>query len=306
MRPANGLELMKPNPAFFVTGGTLRPDALCYVERQADRDLHQAILQRQFCYVLTPRQMGKSSLMVRSVVRLRHEGFKVAVLDLTSIGQNLTPEQWYDGLIGRLGQQLDFEEQLLDHWRTHARWGPLQRWIAAIDQVLLSELDQPVVIFIDEIDTVRSLPFSTDEFFAAIRECYNRRAQDPRFDRLTFGLLGVAAPTDLIRDPRLTPFNIGRRVEVHDFTETESLPLAQGLSANPETGRLLVPRTSLDRRTTFPDATALSERRRLSALRPPAHATRTRESHSAAASLPDHRGPGLLPAVPLPRSPGTG
>ena len=32
-----------------------------------------------------------------------------------------------------------------------------------------------VVIFVDEIDAVRSLPFSTDEFFAGIREFYNRR-----------------------------------------------------------------------------------------------------------------------------------
>jgi hypothetical protein len=228
------------NPRFFVTGGTLRPDALCYVERQADRDLYQSLLNGEFCYVLTPRQMGKSSLMVRSVVRLRHAGLNVAVLDLTSIGQNLTPEQWYDGLISRLGQQLDLEDPLVELWRAHARWGPLQRWIAAVEWLLQS--DRCIVIFIDEIDTVRSLPFSTDEFFAAIRECYNRRAQDSRFDRLTFGLLGVATPTDLIRDPRLTPFNIGRRIEVHDFTETESLPLAQGLSPNPVTGRTLLRR----------------------------------------------------------------
>ncbi len=115
---------MKPSPAFFVTGGTLRPDALCYVERQADRELYQGLLNGEFCYVLTPRQMGKSSLMVRSVVRLRREGIRVAVLDLTSIGQNLTPEQWYDGLIGRLGQQLELEEPLLELWRAHSHWGP--------------------------------------------------------------------------------------------------------------------------------------------------------------------------------------
>ena len=62
-----------------------------------------------------------------------------------------------------------------------------------------------MVIFIDEIDAVRSLPFSTDEFFAAIRECYNRRTEDPEFERLTFCLLGVATPSDLIRDTRHHP-----------------------------------------------------------------------------------------------------
>src|SRR5262249_41988478 len=48
------------------------------------------------------------------------------------------------------------------------------------------------------------------------------------FERLTFCLLGVARPTDLIRDARLTPFNIGHRIELHDFTAQEASVLAQG------------------------------------------------------------------------------
>ena len=52
---------------FYVTGGTLRHDAPSYVERRADRDLSEGLLQGEFCYVLTSRQMGKSSLMVRTV-----------------------------------------------------------------------------------------------------------------------------------------------------------------------------------------------------------------------------------------------
>src|SRR5207244_12902848 len=94
-------------------------------------------------------------------------------------------------------------------------------------------LGRPVaalVIFLDEIDTVRSLPFSTDEFFAAIRECFNRRTEDPELHRLTFSLLGVATPSDLIDDTRTTPFNIGRRIELNDFTAEEAATLARGSS----------------------------------------------------------------------------
>ncbi|HXG24646.1 MAG TPA: AAA-like domain-containing protein, partial [Chthonomonadales bacterium] len=214
------------NAPFFIVGGTLPRDARSYVARQADRILIESLCRGEFCYVLTPRQMGKSSLMVRAAARLRVEGGAVAVIDLTALGQNLTVEQWYRGLLDRLARQLALEDEIEAFWEANGRLSPMQRWMAALREVVLQQRNQ-VVIFVDEIDMVRSLPFSTDEFFAAIRECYNRRTQDPEFHRLTFCLLGVATPSDLIRDTRMTPFNIGTRIELHDFTETEALPLAK-------------------------------------------------------------------------------
>ncbi len=237
--------------SFFVTGGSLRADTPSYVERRADRELLDGLLGGEFCYVLTARQMGKSSLMVRTAQKLREAGVGVAVLDLTGIGQNLSAEQWYYSLLFRLADQLDLVDEADRFWDGHPRLGPLHRFIAALEHVVLSGVqafgcsgvgqESPqhpntatpqhpsLVLFVDEIDVVRSLSFSTDEFFAAIRECYNRRTEDPAFRRLTFCLLGVAAPQDLIRDTRITPFNIGRRIELTDFTPAEAAPLASGL-----------------------------------------------------------------------------
>jgi WD40 repeat protein len=227
---------------FYVIGGTLQLDAPCYVTRRADTDLYEGLALGKFCYALTPRQMGKSSLMIRAGARLREEGVGVAVLDLTAIGQNLDAEQWYGGLLNQIGQQLNLEEELLEFWEEHPQIGPLQRWMQAIREVVLARSQSRLVIFIDEIDAVRNLPFSTDEFFAGIRECYNRRAEDAELKRLAFCLLGVATPPDLIRDTRTTPFNIGQRIELTDFTEAEAAPLAQGLKCEDKIANALLKR----------------------------------------------------------------
>src|SRR5690349_1394060 len=228
--------------SFFVAGGTLRRDAACYVSRAADKMLYSSLLRGEICYVLTSRQMGKSSLMVRTAANLREQGFSVPVLDLTGLGQNLTSEQWYNGLLERIGQQLELEDELEDFWDEHRDLGPMQRWMRAVTEVVLARCPGNVVIFVDEIDAVRSLPFCADEFFAGIRELYNRRTHDPELNRLSFCLLGVATPSDLIRDTRTTPFNVGRRIELTDFTEQEAAPLGAGLAERSEVGLRLLKR----------------------------------------------------------------
>lgn len=222
---------MSESQNFYTSGGTLGRSARSYVTRCADNDLLRHLLHGDFCYVLTSRQMGKSSLMVRTANALRNEGVHVAILDLTRIGQNVSPEQWYYGLLGRLAENLDLEDELEEYCASDrvSRMGPMQRFMGALREVVLPTVKGRIAIFVDEIDAVRSLPFSSDEFFAGIRECYNSRAGDPEFNRVSFCLLGVAQPSDLISNVYITPFNIGHRIELTDFTETEARPLLEGL-----------------------------------------------------------------------------
>ncbi|MCB0212268.1 MAG: tetratricopeptide repeat protein [Anaerolineae bacterium] len=227
------MDLQTETSPFFQAGGALPLNAV-YVERPADQALFQATIRGEYCNVLTPRQMGKSSLMVRTADRLRSAGVCTAILDLTDIGADeVSAEEWYFGLISSLKQRLGLAVDERRWWSEHTQKGAVQRFSDFLRDVILTEITQPVVVFIDEIDSTLSLPFA-DDFFTAIRAAYNARASESTYKRLAFVLLGVARPTDLIKNRSRTPYNVGLAIDLTDFSLTEAGVLLPGLATASE------------------------------------------------------------------------
>ncbi|CCQ55501.1 MAG: AAA-like domain-containing protein [Crocosphaera sp.] len=205
--------------SIYQTGGSLPINAPTYVKRQADEDLYGWLKNGEFCYVLNSRQMGKSSLRVRIMAKLQQEGIACAALDLTEIGSSdITRDEWYAGVIDSLVGSFQLEENFdLEVWWTSlALLSPSKKLSKFFSEILLNRIVSPIVIFIDEIDSTLKLKFK-DDFFALLRACYNQRADNQEYKRLTFCLLGVASPTDLIADEQSTPFNIGQAVDLKGF-----------------------------------------------------------------------------------------
>ena len=237
------MTISPPSKQFYRDGGTLPPNAPSYIVRPADTELLNSIDKGNFVYVLAPRQMGKSSLMARTVQELRKKELKTAVVDLTKIGESgaVSAEAWYRGIVRLISRELGIPLKIKQWWEEHDGLTNQQCMFEFFADVVLKECSGKIAIFIDEIDSTIPLTFS-DDFFAGIRAFYNARATEPEFDRLSFVMLGVATPAELISDTRRTPFNIGTSIELTDFTLNEAMKLLEGLEGSREENTRLLER----------------------------------------------------------------
>ena len=97
------------------------------------------------CFVFNSRQMGKSSLRVWAMQRLKEEGVRCAVIDAQARG-NTSEEQWYSGTIRGLLNELGLEAEVdFRSWWKDCRaqsYTPVDNLVAFIEQILLEKIQR--------------------------------------------------------------------------------------------------------------------------------------------------------------------
>jgi hypothetical protein len=216
---------------FYYVGGSVPLESPSYIKREADDIFYNYLKNGQYCYVLNSRQMGKSSLWVQTQKRLQEDNIDCATIDLSGIGKKLSEDIWYRVLFEQLVKRFDLSirDKQQAWWNERDYKSPINRLDEFVEEILLKEVSRPIVICFDEIDSVLSLNFSTDDFFAWLRSCHEKRPHNRDYQRLTFCMLGVATVPNFIQDNYRSPFNIGQDIRLSGFTIKDARKLAEGL-----------------------------------------------------------------------------
>jgi hypothetical protein len=227
----------------FQAGGTLNPKKHIYIERDADDILFELLKKGEYANILTSRQMGKSSLMMRTVHRLDALGVRWSAVDLAAeLGSPRDIDSYYLGLLGKIARDLKLDLDLQPWWEAQKGKTNNQRLLSFFRDVVGGAISGPVVIFLDEIDSTLKLAY-TDDLFTALRGMYNERGVVEAYGRVSFCLLGVATPNELIKERRTTAYNVGETRELRDFNESDDLrALSAALSPDPELAAKLLER----------------------------------------------------------------
>ena len=201
---------------------TIVPDSL-YVERKADLQLHSIVeaMQRPG-YVLVSRQMGKTNLLLRTKRKWDNSRDLYVYIDMSNIDE--TEKECFQSLIDTaidthedvLGK---VRERIQDLRRTNITKSAVQAHNEEL-RALLSVIEGKLVFILDEIDSLTRTSFS-DNVFSQIRSVYFSRINYPVLEKLTYVLSGVVEPTEIIKNPKISPFNIGEKILLDDFSHDE-------------------------------------------------------------------------------------
>jgi hypothetical protein len=200
-------------------GGADRLDSPYYIDRPTDLRFRDALdHQDSIVLIKGARQMGKTSLLARGLKYARDKGKKVIACDLQKNQGNLASvESLYIGLCEVIVKKLDLTVAPRKVWDPDFSSG--DNLESFLRREVLGKTDGHLVLAIDEVDVLIDRPY-TNEVFGMFRSWHNERSMDPEgpWKRLTLVIVYATEAHLLITDQNQSPFNVGTKVDLQDFT----------------------------------------------------------------------------------------
>jgi tRNA A-37 threonylcarbamoyl transferase component Bud32 len=207
-------------PKLEPVGGAVPLDSEFYLVRAADEEFRAAIARRDsIVLVKGARQMGKTSLLARGLQQARAAGARVVLTDFQKLNTAHleSVESLFLTLAELIADQLDLDVLPDQTWTP--RRGPSMNFERHIRREVLGKLTSPLVWGLDEVDRLFTCSFGS-EVFGLFRSWHNERSLDPEgpWQRLTLAIAYATEAHLFITDLNQSPFNVGTRLTLEDFT----------------------------------------------------------------------------------------
>ena len=200
-----------------------------YVERPPiEGDCFGAIAQAgALIRVKAARQMGKTSLMSRILSHAEKQGCRsVPVYFQEADGEVFgTLDGFLRWFCATLTDDLGLPDRSAEFWERGAL-SHKRRCTNYLQQYLLTAIESPLVLGLDEVDLVfQHLPIAQD-FFALLRTWHERGKNDPIWQKLRLVIVHskeVYIPLDMHQ----SPFNVGLPIELPELSQIQVQNLAE-------------------------------------------------------------------------------
>ncbi|MDX1935024.1 MAG: AAA-like domain-containing protein [Capsulimonadales bacterium] len=211
-----GIDTVEPE------GGAVPLGSPFYLTREADTVFATAIArQDSIVLVKGARQMGKTSLLARGLQRARTAGAQVVFTDLQKLDhtQMESPAHLFETFAEMLVDQLGLDTERAEYWNDERGWNVnFERFMRR--HVLASV---PHLVWgMDEIDRLFGYAYR-EVVFGLFRSWHNERSLNPDgpWSQLTLAIAYATEAHLFITDLNQSPFNVGTRLTLEDFTADE-------------------------------------------------------------------------------------
>ena len=198
-------------------GGALRISDQFYVTREADQRLRRELKKPgSTTTIRAPRQSGKSSLLIRSIHHARQNAKNIHIdLQITDKQYFYSPETFLNYLSLKIANKTGVDTKEAEHI-LGSSLGPQDKLTNLLGEIILPSSGK-ILLTLDEADKLLDTNYYSD-FFALIRSWHNLRALDPLWENLNIVMVISTEPYLLIADSNQSPFNVGLRLDLEDFT----------------------------------------------------------------------------------------
>lgn len=175
--------------------------------------------------IKAPSQMGKTTLLNRLLFQAKQQGYLCVAIDLQLADRSTLQDldrflQWFCANIIR---SLQLPLQLHEHWNSD--FGSKMTCRDYFKNVLLPQLEMPLVLAIDKLDLVFAYPEVADDFLALLRSWYEQGKERELWQKLRL-ILVHSTKSYVPLNINQSPFNVGLTVELPEFSMAEVSTLA--------------------------------------------------------------------------------